>query len=162
MTTITVTKDREGKLTGFGKKDKTAYARFKRVLDKCEPGEIFTIDYWFPRHGKFHRLHFVMMHAIYDAQEQFHNPDHLRDWLTIGAGHAIFLPGPTGKEIAIADSIAYQRLDDDEFAAHHQSVKDFLRSKRATNFLWPHLSDYQQSEMVETILKEFERDDPAR
>lgn len=158
MTTITVTKNNQGKLTGFGKNDKAAYARFKRVLDKCEPGEIFTLDYWFPRHGKFHRLHFVMMKAIYDAQEQFHNPDHLRDWLTIGSGHAIFLPGPMGKMIAIADSVSYRRLDDEQFREHHEEIKKFLRSTHATRFLWPHLEDHVASEMVETILREFERD----
>lgn len=158
MTTITVTKNNEGKLAGFGKRDKEAYARFIRVLKKCEPGEIFTLEYWFPRHGKFHRLHFVMLKAIFDAQEQFHNPDHLRDWLTIGSGHAIFVPGPRGKEVAIADSISYRSLDDEQFREHHEKIKEFLRSLYATHFLWPHLSDQQASEMVETILHSFEKD----
>lgn len=71
MTTIVITKDDRGKLVGLGEKDKKAYARFRKKLDKLEPGEILTLDHWFPRHGKFHRLHFVMINAIYDAQEQF-------------------------------------------------------------------------------------------
>lgn len=161
MTTITVTKNGEGRIVGFNDKDKQAYARFKRVLDKCEPGEIFTLDYWFPRHGKFHRLHFVMIKAIYEAQEQFFEIERLRDWLTIGAGHAIFVPHPNGKTMVMADSIAYKRLDDEAFKEHHEKVKDFLRSPRAVQFLWPHLSDYQASEMVESILVQFERDDAS-
>lgn len=159
MTTITVTKDDAGKLVGLGEKDKKAYARFKKFIEGAESGEIFTIDFWFPRHGKFHRLHFVMLTAIFDAQEQFQQPEHLRQWLEVGAGHALFVPGPNGKTVAIADSISFKRLDDEAFAEHHQKVKDFMRSGRAQQFLWPHLESHVASEMVESILMEFERGD---
>lgn len=158
MTTITVVKVAEDTFTGAGEKDKKAYNRFKQMLKDAGEGEMFTLEYWFPRNLKFHKLHFVMIHAIYDAQEQFHNLDHLRDWLTVGAGHAIFVPGPKGKGVAIPDSIAFRKMDDEQFSAHHQAVKDFLRSTYATRFLWPHLSDPQASEMVETILSQFERE----
>ena len=159
MTTIVITKDGEGKLVGLGKKDRQAYTRFRKRLEALEPGEIMTLDHWFPRHKKFHRLHFVMINAIYDQQEQFTDVDRLRDWLTIGAGHAIFVPHPNGRTMAMADSIAYKRMDDVQFKEHHEKVKDFLRSPRAVQFLWPHLSDQEAGEMVESILVQFERDE---
>lgn len=156
MTTIHVTKDDTGKLVGCGEKDRKAYATFKARLTELENGEIFTIDYFFPRNPKLHGLHFALLTAIYDAQEQFADPDQLRLWLQVGAGHAEFVPGPTGKMVALPKSISFKAVDDADFQEHHEKVKAFLRTPYATRFLWPHLSDEAASEMVETILQGFE------
>lgn len=159
MTTITVVKDDRGKLMGFTDKDKKAYRRFKKLLDDLGEGELFTLDYWFPREGWRHRKHFAMLAAIFDAQETFVDSEQLRMWLQVGAGHCEFVPGPHGKPVAIPKSIAYNAIDDAELADHHEKVKDFLRSDHARRFLWPHLAPAQTSETIETILGEFERDD---
>lgn len=156
MTTILVTKDDTGKLTGFGDKDRKEYARLKRTLDELQPGELFTISTWFPREGWRHRKHFKMLSHVFDAQEQFAEPDQLRLWLQVGAGWCEYVPGPTGRMVAIPRSIAYDKLDDAEFDAHHESVKLFLRSDRAMGFLWPHLTPMQASEIVEGIVRPFE------
>lgn len=156
MTTITVTRDDKGKLTGFGEKDRRAYARFRKMLEAIQPGEIFQLDYWFPRHGAFHRLHFAMLAAILDAQEQFDDIDKLRYWLTVGAGDVDFYPGPTGRMVAIPRSINYRKMDDEDFRDHHERVKAFLRSPHAQTFLWPHLPPDQAAEMVESVLAQFE------
>lgn len=157
MTTITVTKTDAGRLDGITEKDRKAYARFKKKLAEMELGELFTLDFWFPRNPKLHGLHFAMIAAIYDAQEQFADSEQLRMWLQVGAGHCDFVPGPTGRMVAIPKSINWRTLDDAEFQAHHEAVKDFMRSAHARRFLWPHLADEQSEEMVETILEGFER-----
>lgn len=158
MSTITVTKDDTGRLTGFTDKDKRAYGLFKKAIEELVPGELFTLDTWFPRNAKLHRLHFAMLATIYDAQEQYAEADALRMWLQVGAGHCTYAPGPGGKAVAIPKSIAFNKLDDADFADHHAKVKDFFRSERARRFLWPHLTDEQTYDMVETLLAEFERD----
>jgi hypothetical protein len=156
VTTITVTRNDEGKIVGAGEKDKKAYAAFAAKLHALEPGELFTLDCWFPRNPKLHGLHFAMLTAIFDAQEQFADPDQLRAWLQVGAGHCEFVPGPTGKMVALPKSISFKAMDDAEFQAHHEAVKDFLRTPYATRFLWPHLSDSDQATMVDTLLAEFQ------
>jgi hypothetical protein len=155
-TTIIVTKNDQGGLEGVGQKCKQALHRFQRWVERLEPGEIFTMDVWMPRNPKFHKLHFVMLAAVFDAQEQFADAEHLRLWLQTGAGYCKLLPGPNGKPVAIPDSIAWSKMDDIAFGEHHQRVKDFLRSPRATGFLWPHLPPHEASNIVEGILAEFE------
>ncbi len=49
MSTITVTRDKEGKLVGAGEKDTKAYSRFRQMIVDLEPGDLFTLDYWLPR-----------------------------------------------------------------------------------------------------------------
>jgi hypothetical protein len=160
MTTMTVVKDDRGRLVGFTKKDETAYRRFKKVLEELGQGEIFTLDYWFPREGWRHRKHFKMLAMIFDAQEVFADPEQLRMWLHVGAGHCDFLPGPKGELIAVPKSIAYNRIDDVEFADHHEKVKVFLRTEHAQRFLWPHLDPANSSETIEAILYDFENEQP--
>lgn len=158
MTTIAITRDNTGQLCGVGAKDKKAYAVFKKQVAALVPGEVYFLNVWFPRNPKLHGLHFVMLSAIFDAQEQFEDPDDLRAWLQVGAGHCEFIPGPTGKMVAIPRSIAHHKMDDVAFAEHHEKVKDFLRTQHAKRFLWPHLSDEEQDTMVDTILSQFQRE----
>jgi hypothetical protein len=63
---------------------------------------------------------------------------------------------PSQDVIAIPKSIAYDKIDDASFQELHRKVVDFMRSERATQFLWPHLTSQQQGEMIETILGQFE------
>lgn len=156
MTTITVTRDDTGKLRGASEKDDRAYRRFRKTVDGLEPGELFSLSVWFPRNGALHRKHFAMLAAIYDAQEQFHDAEQLRMWLQVGAGHCEFVPGPTGRMVAIPKSINFRAIDDADFEDHHNKVKAFLRSDHAMRFLWPHLDPKQSAEMVESILEGFE------
>jgi hypothetical protein len=172
MTTMTVVKDDTGKLRGFTAKDQRAYSRFKKLLDALGQGEIFTLDYWFPREGWRHRKHFAMLALIFDAQEQFADPEQMRLWLQVGAGHCEFVPLASPKRaqvgallaapatiVAIPKSIAYSAMDDAEFTDHHEKVKAFLRSEHAQRFLWPHLAPAETMNTVETILYEFENEE---
>ena len=143
----------------MGEKDKKAYAAFKKRVEALVPGEIYTIEAWFDRNPKLHGLHFAFLSAVYDSQEQFATLDQLRAWLQVGAGHCDFVPGPKGRAVAIPKSIAWHRLDDQDFTDHHEKMKNFLRTQHARQFLWPHLSEAEQETMVDTILSQFERED---
>ena len=156
MASITVTKDQTGQIVGFGEKDKKAYGRFKQKVKDLQPGELYTIEAWFPRNPRLHGLHFAMLAQVFDAQEQFSDPEQLRLWLQVGAGHCEFVPGPTGRMVAIPKSISFRSMDDAEFSEHHERVKAFLRSDHAQAFLWPHLPADQRAEMVEGVLQGFE------
>lgn len=155
MTTITVMRGEDGKLTGFSEKDKRAYGRFKKAVEALEIGECYTLSTWFPRNPKFHRLHFALIKGLFEIQEQFDDPDHLRKWLYVGAGYAEFLPGPKGKMVAIPKSIAFEKIDDAAFSELHDKVIDFMRTEYCQRFMWPHLEESKRASMVELVIDEF-------
>lgn len=158
MPAVQITKDERGKMVGFGQKGERAYAKFLSAVRNLEYGEMLAFSYKIPRSPKFHRLHFVMLAALFDAQEQFSDDYQFRKWSEVGAGHCDFVPGPAGKMIPLPRSIDYESLDDVEFSEMHEAVKVFFRSGHAARFLWPHLSDTVGAEMIETLLEQFERD----
>jgi len=155
MPQIQVCKDEQGKLAGFGQKGERAYKRFLSAVKNLEHGEMLAFSYKIPRAPKFHRLHFVMLQALFEAQEQFADSYQFRKWAEVGAGHCDFVPGPTGRMVALAKSIDYESLDDVEFAEMHEAVKAFFRGQHATRFLYPHLDDVAGGEMVNTVLANF-------
>ena len=157
MSVVQLVKDACGKLAGFGARGERAYARFLAAVRDLEAGEMLSFEYKVPRSGPFHRRHFKMLWAFFAAQEQFVDEHDFRKWTEVGAGHVQFVPGPDGRMVALPKSISYEALDDEPFRELHEKVVRFLRSQHATRFLWPHLSDLQAGNMVETILAEFER-----
>jgi hypothetical protein len=159
MPSVLITLDDRGKLAGFGEKGERAYGRFLAAVKKLEQGELLSFTYKVPRSPRFHKLHFVMLAALFEAQEQFADDYQFRKWSEVGAGHVDWVPGPTGKMVALPRSIDYESLDDAEFSEMHEAVKTFFRSTHATRFLWPHMDDPCSAEMIESVLVQFERDD---
>ena len=52
-------------------------------------------------------------------------------------------------------SIAWDRMDDIEFAELNAKVDDFMRTDHAQAFLWPHLDPARRAELVESLEREF-------
>jgi len=152
MTTIVITKRDDGKLGGFTPADQRAYARFKQSIDALEVGELFQLSTWFPRNPTLHKTHFVIIGRLFDAQEQFTDPDRLRAWLYVGAGFCDYAPGRDGVMVAIPRSVRYDKMDDAEFYELHRNMLDFLRGEHAQRFLWPYLRLEQTWETVEMIV----------
>lgn len=155
MAKLALRVDELGKLDGLTPADCRGYARFKKKLGLLRPGDTITFEHRFPRSPKFHRLHFAMLGALFDNQEQFANPEDLRKWVEVGAGHCAFVPGPKGRLVALPLSIAYDSLDDAEFYEHHIKVTSFLRTVQSTRFLWPEIGDVAASAAIEGLLAEF-------
>lgn len=155
MPTVTVVKSPEnGKLAGLTDADQRGWDRFlsrvKELGQSC-----LSITWIEPRSGPYHRRFFAMVGRLFESQEQFDDPDDLRQWLTVGAGHVRFVPGPTGRMVALPVSIKWARMDQAEFEAVANAVWAFAYSEHARRFLWGHLSDEQSYEMLETVLGEF-------
>ncbi|PWF25036.1 hypothetical protein [Corticimicrobacter populi] len=155
MAKIALRIDEQGKLAGLTPADARAYARFRRKLTELRTGDTISFEHRFPRSPKFHRLHFSMLGALFDNQEQFANPEDMRKWIEVGAGHCRFVPGPKGRLVALPLSISYDSLDDAEFYEHHIKVVAFLRTQHATRFLWPEVGDMAALAAVDAILSEF-------
>lgn len=145
-----------GKPEGITPAMDRAYQRFRARAAALEPRDSLVFSWREPRSGPYHRRHFVMLDALFQAQERFEDDEKFRKWLEVGAGYCDLLPGPTGELVAVPKSIAYEKLDQLEFEPIHAAVFAFARSERCTAFLWPHLTAEQRFMMVETTLAEFE------
>ncbi|MBP9805667.1 MAG: DUF1367 family protein [Candidatus Accumulibacter sp.] len=157
MSDLVITKGDDGKLRGMGEAGERAYAKWRKAVEALQPGETLRFQWWMPRSPRHHGLFFAKLSALHAMQEQFEDVDRLRQWLTVGAGYCAFVPGPTGRMVALPQSIAWHRLDEAEFSELHGKVDQFLWTDHARRFLWPHLSDQQSYAMVETLMQEFNR-----
>ena len=155
MAEVVIFKDESGKLAGLGEKGARAWSKFQKLVRELEVGESLRFSWWAPRSQGMHRRHFVILNTIFEAQDQFVDEHAFRMWVQVGAGFADMFPGPKGKPVAIPRSIAWDKLDDVEFAEHHAAVIGFLRSVHATRFLWPWLDDKQADDMIDSLLREF-------
>lgn len=156
MAKIRVTRNNEGKIDGASELDRKRYVKFRAGMMALEVGEIASIEVKFSRHKELHGWHFLILTAIFEAQDQFEDDEIFREWVQVGAGHCVFAPGPTGRMVAIPKSIAWDQMEDLEFQEHHEKAVDFLRGPVCTRFLWGHLSESDQSAMIEGILAECE------
>jgi hypothetical protein len=155
MTTVILTKNDQGKLEGLGERSGRAWAKFRKTMEAMEIGETLSFTFKFPRSPRFHRFHFAMLAALFEAQEQFDDADVFRKWAEVGAGFCRLVPGPNGRMCALPDSIAYERLDDEEFRDVHEKVKAFMQSRRAQQFLYPHLSEQDAAAMIDVVMEGF-------
>lgn len=155
MSEVVVVKGDTGKLEGIGEKGSSAWSRFLAKITSMGIGDTLRFVWHEPRSLQHHRKFFVKLHALLDRQEQFDSEDHLRQWLTVGAGYCTFVPGPDGITVALADSIAFHKLDEVEFTELHAGVDRFLYSPHAQAFLWPHLSAQLAYENIDRLIGEF-------
>lgn len=156
MSALVVRKGDDGKLQGVGEKGARAFAKFRRRIELLQPGDTLHFEWREPRSPAHHRLFFSKLGALLDRQEQFDSSEKLRHWLTVGAGYCDFVPGPTGRMVALPQSIAFHALDEADFSDLHAKVDAFLWSDHARAFLWPHLSDVQTYGLIEQLLMEYE------
>jgi hypothetical protein len=155
MAECIVVKTEDGKLAGLGEKGGRQFARFQAAVREMEVGETMRFSFKIPRSPGFHKRHFVIINRVFEQQEQFEDDEKFREWIQVGAGFCDLLPGPNGKPVAISRSIAWEALEDAEFAEHHAAVIAFLRSARCTRFLWPEWSDLDADTFINNVLAEF-------
>jgi hypothetical protein len=152
---IVLVKNDQGKLEGHTEPERKRYAKFLAHAKSMAVGDTIAFEFKVPRSLPFHRRHFGILKMLFESQEQFDSQERLREWLEVGAGFCDILPGPKGKPVALARSIAWEALEQADFEAHHNDVIAFMRTPHCYRFLWPHLEDVTGSTMIETILMEF-------
>lgn len=140
---------------GLSERDQKGWRRFWNQIKRAEPGEVFSIETWFPRVGAYHRRHMLMEQRVFQAQERIAEFESFRAWLKVGAGFVYWIPGPKGAVMPIPKSISYRKLDEEGMRAFHDSCIDFLRGPHAPKVLWPHLNPADGAEMMETIIGGF-------
>jgi hypothetical protein len=142
---------------GMTESDRIGWRKFFAWLERKQAGEIAHVEVWFPRHGRFHRLHMAMEAAVFDAQERIADFDQFRAWVKIGAGWVDWMPSPNGGIVPIPKSISYRAADEQQYADYHLRVLAFLRGPHAAPFLWKHLKGNDCHDMMASILEGFEQ-----
>ena len=157
MPRLVLVKCDDGALAGMSDADERSYERFARHCDEMAEGETVAFTWAPPRSPEFHRAHFALLKLIFESQDTYTDPEALRAWLTVGAGHADIVPAPDGLLVAIPRSISYESLDDEAFRAFHACVLDFLRTPAAYRHLWPRLPAARAAQALDTLLLDYER-----
>jgi hypothetical protein len=143
-----------GAIDGLGEMGKKRWRRFVNGLFNLEPGEMAEIVTHKARSGAYHRRHFAIEQAVFDAQERFTDFSQYLYWVKVGAGWVTWAAGPKGGVVPIPRSISYTSTEQGEFVEFHEKVMAFLRGDHAAAYLWPHLKD-KADEMMNAVLSEF-------
>lgn len=152
---LVLVKGEDGKLAGLGEVYGRAYERFLRAVSAMQPGDTVGFDFVLPRSPGYHRRFFAMLNELLSRQERFTNMEHLRAWLTVGAGYCELVPGPGGEPVALPRSLAWTQMDEAEFREFVLAVHRFLQTEHAQRFLWPHLVPRIAAENSEALLAQF-------
>jgi len=144
-----------GMIDGLGERGRKQWRGFWNRLLKLEPGEMMKLKTHLQRSGPFHRRHFAIEQALFDAQERFDDFDQYLYWLKVGAKWVTWAPGPSGGVVPIPKSISYAVADELEFRRFHSQAMAFLHGPHAAKYLWPHLKD-KAPEMMRSILDGFQ------
>lgn len=154
MSELVIFKNELGRLEGFGEKGRRAWQKFTKIVSELEVGETLQFSWQMPRSPGHHKFFFGRIQALLDQQETFQDLDHLLIFLKVGAGFVDFMPGPDGMLVAVPKSIAWHRLDEQEFCEVRRLVWDFLWTAPAQAALWPHLDEHQRWAMVDQWFQE--------
>lgn len=151
MPELVVVRNENGKLEGMGEKGRRAWEKFKSRVDALDIGETLFFSYRLPRSPNHHRFFFARMNELLARQERFDELDRMLDWIKVGSGFAELMPGKDGIPAAIPMSIAWHKLEEQEFIEVHRAMVDFLWTPHAQAFLWPQLSDERRYEQVHEL-----------
>lgn len=155
MADVVLVKGEDGKLAGLTDADERKYAKFRSTTTGLEVGDTLRFSFKLARSPQFHKRHFAILGALFKCQEQFVDFEKFREWTQVGAGFCDIYPGPKGRPVAVSRSIAWENLDDADFAEHHRAVIEFVRSVHFTRFLWPQMSDLEADTFINAVLQEF-------
>ena len=97
-----------GIVDGLGERGRKQWRRLWNNILRLEPGEMVELTTLQPRLGWYHRKHFAMEQALFEAQERFEEFESFRTWLKVGAGHVDWFPGPKGGVIPFPAQSAMQ------------------------------------------------------
>ena len=87
----------------------------KRVADRYAPGELILAEVVKNRSAQNHRRFFLFVGVTFDMQDSYTDREIWRKVLEIGAGHFDTVIGLDGKAHYWPKSIAWEKLDENEF-----------------------------------------------
>lgn len=154
MPDLVIFKGDTGRMEGWGQKGRRAWTKWRKLVEGLAPGEMVHFRYRLPRSPRHHRFFFARLGELFEMQERFSEPEHLLEWLKVGAGHVDLMPGRDGVPVAIPRSISWESMDEQGFIEFTRAMNDFLWTPYAQAALWPELTEAQRYAMVAHMLRE--------
>lgn len=146
-----------GGIHGLNEQHEKRWRRFWSRIMRAEVGEVFRFENVVDRSGQFHKRHMAIEQALFDRQERWAKLEHMRNWLKAGAGWGDY-ELVNGRMKFVPRSTSYEECSDDEMREVHESMVAFLRTPYAMRHLWPHLTNNQRIDMLESIVEPPERE----
>lgn len=156
MTKLTVTIGDNGKLCGLDAKGQRAYDKFIKKLKELRHGDTLGFSFFLPRDPASHRAYFRKLQILLERTEAFSELDNLRSWLLLGAEYCDYVPGAQGL-VAVPKSMAFDAMDQSEFAELNRKVDEFLYTDHAQAILWPQLNQQQRWNCITSFLEDLRR-----
>lgn len=132
--------------------DNKRWWRFWKSATEKEQGEMFDLETTFPRYTPFHKQHMKIEQDVFNAQERFRDFEMFRNWLKIGAGFVLWVPGAKGGIVPLPKSASYAKTGEEEFREFHVKAMEFLRGEHAAPYLWRNLGKEIAREKMNAIL----------
>jgi hypothetical protein len=98
------------------------------VITKMRQGQAMKLKFSFPRNYENHKRFFAFLKITFDIQDHFDNIKHYRKWLIMKSGHYQIIVAPNGYEIFDADSIAFDKMDEQTFKSMFSDCIDVFIS----------------------------------
>jgi hypothetical protein len=118
------------------------------LLRRLPVGDVVKVEVQRPRSHKALRKWWALCNLVHQNCDQFKSPEQVHDWLKIKAGHCSHIVSKaTGEVFLIADSIAFSRLTEDEFANVWQRA-----IKAICEDVLPGLSDHEIEYEIASII----------
>jgi hypothetical protein len=142
-----------GGIDGLTDDDKRAWRRFISMTMRLMPGEMSVVEVKCDRVAPMHRRHMLLESRVFKAQETFETFEAFRDWLKTGSAFVEW-QSRDGQLTPVPKSMSWTELPDEiEFRHVHDNMVKFLRTERACQKLWPHLTPRAGLEMIEGLMK---------
>lgn len=97
-------------------------------MAKRKAGEVISADVKKVRNYENHKRFFSFVNTTFDMQDHFDVVEAYRRWLTMKCGYFSTIVAPNGNTIFVADSIAFEKMDEEEFRKMFSTAIDvFLK-----------------------------------
>lgn len=84
-------------------------------MAKRKAGEVLSVEVKLARNYGNHKRFFSFLQTTFDMQDHFCVFEAYRRWITMKCGYFSTIVAPSGKTLFIADSIAFENMEEDEF-----------------------------------------------
>jgi len=98
------------------------------IISKMRHGQVIRVKYSFPRNYENHKRFFAFIETTFDIQDHFDNAKHYRKWIIMKSGHFNIITAPNGYQIFDADSIAFDKMDEETFRSMFKDCIDAFLS----------------------------------
>jgi hypothetical protein len=129
---------------------KAADAEAEKYLTRIGFGESVSVTIKRPRNPAFHRKFFSLLSLVFENQDRYNDYERFRKEIVMRAGYFDEHVHLTGKVSYVAKSLAYESMDNDEFAEVYDKCCAVIQE-----YFWPDITAAGIEEAVLDYMAEY-------